>query len=142
MKKNQIKLKLVSKTDYRFLYNLLKERDSRANISHKKMPTYNEHLKFIRSKPYAKWYIAEFGVSKIASVYLTSQNEIGIFIKKTYQNKKFGGIILSQLIQKNPRERYLANVSPKNKISENFFKSNGFKFIQKTYELTQTSDKR
>ena len=83
MKKNQIKLKLISKSDYRFLYNLLKERDSRANISHRKMPTYNEHLKFIRSKPYAKWYIVEFGASKIASVYLTSQNEIGIFIKKT-----------------------------------------------------------
>ena len=142
MKKNQIKLKLISKSDYRFLYNLLKERDSRANISHRKMPTYNEHLKFIRSKPYAKWYIVEFGASKIASVYLTSQNEIGIFIKKTYQNKKLGGVILSQLIQKNPRERYLANVSPKNKTSENFFKSNGFKFVQKTYELTRNSDKR
>ena len=135
MKKNQIKLKLISKSDYRFLYNLLKERDSRANISHKKMPTYNEHLKFIRSKPYAKWYIAEFGASKIASVYLTSQNEIGIFIKKTYQNKKLGGIILSQLIQKNPRERYLANVSPKNKKSIHFFTHNDFKLIQYTYEL-------
>ena len=142
MKKNQIKLKLISKSDYRFLYNLLKERDSRANISHRKMPTYNEHLKFIRSKPYAKWYIVEFGASKIASVYLTSQNEIGIFIKKTYQNKKLGGVILSQLIQKNPRERYLANVSPKNKTSGNFFKSNGFKFVQKTYELTRNSSKR
>jgi len=142
MKKNQIKLKLISKSDYRFLYNLLKERDSRVNISHRKMPTYSEHLKFIRSRPYTKWYIVEFGTSKIASVYLTSQNEIGIFIKKTYQNKKLGGIILSQLIQKNPRERYLANVSPKNKTSENFFKSNGFKFVQKTYELTQNSTKR
>ena len=142
MKKNQIKLKLISKSDYRFLYNLLKERDSRVNISHRKMPTYSEHLKFIRSKPYTKWYIVEFGTSKIASVYLTSQNEIGIFIKKTYQNKKLGGIILSQLIQKNPRERYLANVSPKNKTSENFFKSNGFKFVQKTYELTHNSTKR
>ena len=142
MKKNQIKLKLISKSDYRFLYNLLKERDSRVNISHRKMPTYSEHLKFIRSKPYTKWYIVEFGSSKIASVYLTSQNEIGIFIKKTYQNKKLGSVILSQLIQKNPRERYLANVSPKNKTSENFFKSNGFKFVQKTYELTQNSSKR
>ena len=142
MKKNQIKLKLISKSDYRFLYNLLKERDSRVNISHRKMPTYSEHLKFIRSKPYTKWYIVELGASKIASVYLTSQNEIGIFIKKTYQNKKLGSVILSQLIQKNPRERYLANVSPKNKTSENFFKSNGFKFVQKTYELTQNSSKR
>ena len=136
MTNNQIILKLVSKSDYRFLYDLLKERDSRVNISHKKMPTYNEHLKFIKSKPYTKWYIVKWGTQKIASIYLTSQNEIGIFIKKTHQNKNLGGIIMSQLIQKNPRERYLANVSPKNKISENFFKSYGFKFIQKTYELT------
>ena len=136
MTNNQIILKLVSKSDYRFLYDLLKERDSRVNISHKKMPTYNEHLKFIKSKPYTKWYIVKYGTQKIASIYLTSQNEIGIFIKKTHQNKHLGGIIMSQLIQKNPRERYLANVSPKNKISENFFKSYGFKFIQKTYELT------
>lgn len=136
MTNNQIILKLVSKSDYRFLYDLLKERDSRVNISHKKMPTYNEHLKFIKSKPYTKWYIVKYGTQKIASIYLTSQNEIGIFIKKTHQNKNLGGTILSQLIQKNPRERYLANVSPKNKISEIFFKSHGFKFIQKTYELT------
>ena len=136
MTNNQIILKLVSKSDYRFLYDLLKERDSRVNISHKKMPTYNEHLKFIKSKPYTKWYIVKYGTQKIASIYLTSQNEIGIFIKKTHQNKHLGGIIMSKLIQKNPRERYLANVSPKNKISENFFKSYGFKFIQKTYELT------
>ena len=136
MTNNQIILKLVSKSDYRFLYDLLKERDARVNISHKKMPTYNEHLKFIKSKPYTKWYIVKWGTQKIASIYLTSQNEIGIFIKKTHQNKHLGGIIMSQLIQKNPRERYLANVSPKNKISENFFKSYGFKFIQKTYELT------
>ncbi len=137
MTNNQIVLKLVSKSDYGFLYDLLKERDSRANISHKKMPTYNEHLKFIESKPYTKWYVAKCGVQKIASIYLTSQNEIGIFIKKTHQNKNLGGIIMSQLIEKNPRDRYLANVSPKNKVSEKFFKSHGFKFVQKTYELIQ-----
>ena len=137
MTNNQIILKLVSKSDYRFLYDLLKERDSRVNISHKKMPTYNEHLKFIKSKPYTKWYIVKWGTQKIASIYLTSQNEIGIFIKKTHQNKNLGRIMMYQLIKKNPRERYLANVSPKNKTSENFFKSYGFKFIQKTYELTQ-----
>ena len=101
------------------------------------MPTYNEHLEFIKSKPYTKWYIVKHGAQKIASIYLTSQNEIGIFIKKTHQNKNLGRIMVSQLIKKNPREKYLANVSPKNKISENFFKSYGFKFIQKTYELTQ-----
>ncbi len=135
MKETKIKITLITKNDHRFLYNLLKERDPRANISHKKMPTYDEHLKFIKSKPYDKWYVVKFGELKIGSVYLTSQNEIGIFIKKSFQKKGFGKTIPSELIKKSPRKRYLANVSPKNTNSEKFFKSNGFKFIQKTYEI-------
>ena len=133
---SNIKLNQVTKNDTLFLYDLLKNKDPNANISHKKMPTYNEHLKFIKSRPYRKWYIVKYGGLKIGSVYLTSQNEVGIFIKKSFQNKKYGGIILSQLIQENPRRRYLANVNPKNIRSEKFFKSHGFKFIQKTFELT------
>ena len=50
----------VSKSDFRFLYDLLKERTSSTNISHKKMPTYKEHVKFVNSKPYAKWYVIHF----------------------------------------------------------------------------------
>ena len=43
--------------DTKFLFEFLKDRDSRVNISHKKMPTYASHVKFIESKPYKKWYI-------------------------------------------------------------------------------------
>ena len=132
-----IKLRLVSKSDYRFLYNLLMERDARANISHKKMPTYNEHVKFVSSKPYPKWYIILCDVNRAGSIYLTSQNEIGIFIKKSFQNKQIGDIALRKLIQKNPKKRYLANVNPKNKKSICFFKNHGFKLIQYTFELSK-----
>ena len=133
-----IKLKPVSKSDYRFLYNLLIERDSRQNISHKKMPTYNKHVSFVSAKPYSKWYVVLYGVDKVGSIYLTSQNEIGIFIKKSFQNKKIGNTALCRLIQKNPKKRYLANVNPKNKKSICFFKNNGFKLIQYTFELSKT----
>ena len=111
------------------------ERDSRQNISHKSMPTYNQHVSFVSSKPYSKWYVILYGANKIGSVYLTSQNEIGIFIKKSFQDKQIGSIVLKKLIQKNPNKRYLANVSPKNKNSINFFKKNKFKLIQYTFEL-------
>ena len=132
-----IKLKPDSKSDYRFLYNLLIERDSRQNISHKKMPTYNQHVSFVSSKPYSKWYVILYGVNKAGSIYLTSQNEIGIFIKKSFQNKKIGNTALCELIQKNPKKRYLANVNPKNKKSIQFFKNYGFKLIQYTFELSK-----
>ena len=139
MTKNElpIKLKPVSKSDYRFLYDLLMERNPRANISHKKMPTYNEHVSFVSAKPYSKWYVILYRVNKVGSIYLTSQNEIGIFIKKSFQNKQIGNIALRKLIQKNPKKRYLANVNPKNKKSIRFFKNSGFKLIQYTFELSK-----
>ena len=132
-----MKLKPVSKSDYRFLYDLLMERNPRANISHKKMPTYNEHVSFVSAKPYSKWYVILYRVNKVGSIYLTSQNEIGIFIKKSFQNKQIGNIALRKLIQKNPKKRYLANVNPKNKKSIHFFKNSGFKLIQYTFELSK-----
>ena len=139
MTKNElpIKLKPVSKSDYRFLYDLLMERNPRANISQKKMPTYNEHVSFVSAKPYSKWYVILYRVNKAGSIYLTSQNEIGIFIKKSFQNKQIGNIALRKLIKKNPKKRYLANVNPKNKKSIRFFKNNGFKLIQYTFELSK-----
>ena len=133
-----MKLKPVSKSDYRFLYDLLMERNPRANISHKKMPTYNEHVSFVSAKPYSKWYVIMYRVNKVGSIYLTSQNEIGIFIKKSFQNKQIGNIALRKLIQKNPKKRYLANVNTQNKKSMRFFKNNGFKLIQYTFELSKT----
>jgi hypothetical protein len=134
--------------DAEFLFNLLKERDSRANISHKKMPTYNTHLKFIESKPYKKWYVV-IGITKnssnkkpssnsrikIASVYLSKNDEIGIFVSKEFHGIDIGKFALNEIISRNPRKRYLANVSPKNKKSMRFFKNNNFKLIQYTFEL-------
>ena len=132
-----IKLKLVNKSDIRFLYNQLKERDPMINISHKKMPTYAEHSQFVLSKPYSKWYIIIHKNKKIGNTYLTKTNEIGIFILKSTKINGIGRIVLEEIIKMNPRSRYLANVSPKNDKSSNFFKKNGFKLIQYTYELTK-----
>ena len=125
-------------TDERFLFELLKERDSRTNISHKKMPTYSSHVKFIESKPYKKWYIItryeHKCEEKIGSIYLSKNDEIGIFVSKEFQAKNIGKLALSELMKRNPRQRYLANVSPKNKKSLKFFKDNGFKLVQYTFE--------
>ena len=83
---NSVSLKKVSKDDIRFLYNLLKERDSRVNISHRTMPSYEEHTHFVLSNPYSVWYVIKLKNKKTGSIYLSKQNEIGIFIKKEFQN--------------------------------------------------------
>ena len=135
-KPSSFSLKSVTISDAKFLFNLLKERDPRANISHKKMPTYNEHVKFIKSKPYSKWYIIFKSNQKIGSIYLSKNNEIGIFLKKSYQGMNIGNFALNELMKKNPRSHYLANLNPKNKKSLTFFKKNNFKLIQYTLELS------
>ena len=132
---NSIILRSVKESDCLFLYELLKERDPRANISHKKMPSFAQHVKFVLSKPYAKWYIIVENEKDIGSVYLTKNSEIGIFIKKNIQGRGIGFKVLKLLMKKNPRSRYLANVNPKNKKSIKFFEDNEFSLIQHTYEL-------
>ena len=132
---SDVELKPVTKSDIKFLYTQLKERDSKINISHKKMPSYTQHTKFVLSKPYSKWYIIFYNNKKIGNAYLSKLNEIGIFILKSFKIKGIGNIVLKKLLKMNPRSRYLANVNPKNTKSSDFFKRNGFKLIQHTYEL-------
>jgi len=130
-----LRLKRVTRTDCPFLYDLLGQRESQVNISHKKMPSYDKHVKFVMSKPYSKWYIIQLKNQKVGSIYLSKQNEIGIFLKEDMQGKGVGKKALKLLTKHNPRSRYLANINPKNRKSIEFFKKNDFKLIQYTYEL-------
>ena len=135
-----IVLKEVQKSDCSFLYELLSERKSYENISHKKNPTYVKHVKFVMSKPYAKWYIIYYGKEKIGSIYITKQDEVGIHFKEQLQaNLKPKSAlwlqVLKIMMKKNPRNRYLVNINPSNTGMKNFLKNAGFELIQYTYEV-------
>ena len=129
-----ITLKIVTNADIEFLFDLLKKRDPISNISHKKMPSYSQHIKFIKSKPYSKWYIILKENEKIGSIYLSKNNEIGLSILESKRTKNIQNLALNELIKKNPRKRILANINPKNKNLISFFKKNDFKLIQYTFE--------
>ena len=132
-----IVLKKVQKSDYSFLYELLSERKSYVNISHKKNTTYAKHVKFVMSKPYSKWYIIYHATEKIGSAYLTKQDEIGIHFKEQNMNNKIRSKVLNMIIKKNPRNRYLININPSNTRMKNFLKNAGFELIQHTYEISK-----
>jgi len=134
--KGDMRLKKVSKDDCPFLYDLLLQRGPTVNISHRKMPTYDEHVKFVTSRPYSRWYIIFHSGKECGSIYLSKNDEIGIFLKKGMTKKGIGSKALKILMKKNPRRRYLANINPKNKNSVRFFKKHGFKLLQHTYELS------
>ena len=132
-----IKFKKVENKDLNFLYDLLEHRQENSNISHKKMPTFLQHKKFVKSKPYVYWYIVLKNNEKIGSVYITMINEIGLHLKQNVNNLKLEKKILNVLMLKHPKTRFLININPKNEKRINFLKKNGFNLIQYTFEFTK-----
>lgn len=122
-------------TDCGYLYCLLAQRTPDVNISHRDLPSWDEHCKFWQSAPYAEMCIIQYEGKDCGYVYLTKNNEIGIFVDKQYQNKRIGRTVIRHIIRTHPGEVLLANVSPYNLRSQHMFERLGFTYIQKTYRL-------
>lgn len=129
-----------------FLYSLLAERPAESNISHREMPTIEQHRQFVHRRPYRAWLLIENEEGeRVGSLYLTDRNEVGIFIKQEHQRKGYAeGAILEMLEQFEPLPavpsvrpgKFQAHVSPRNEPSRALFgKKLGGKLIQETYEL-------
>lgn len=116
------------------LYALLMERDASVNISHKEMPRFEDHhVRFVESMPYAAWYFIVTD-EPIGSIYLSRQNEIGVFLFKAHWGNGYGRDAITLLMQKHGKRRYLANINPLNNRSRKIFTELGFTKCQETYE--------
>lgn len=121
-----------------YLYVLLLEREPHQNISHKAMPTVAEHLSFVRSEPYAEWYLMVCGVDTVVgAAYLTRQNEIGVAVLKAHRGRSLGRLAVQMLIDLHKGKRLLANIAPRNDTSRRMFEKLGFTLIQNTFERTE-----
>jgi RimJ/RimL family protein N-acetyltransferase len=116
------------------LYRLLEERSPEVNISHRAMPSWEQHCAFVASKPYDAWYLIEADGGKVGAIYLSKTNEIGIFLFRSHRGAGYGKRAVTMLMERHPRDRYLANINPKNDASIAFFRELGFHHIQNTYE--------
>jgi len=127
----------TTEVDMDFLYNLLINRDPSINISHKKMPSFEKHCEFWKSKPYPQ---AEMILNPDVKVpigywYVTDRLEVGIFLHSLYQGRGLGHQVLKHIKRLNHRRRLVANINPSNCRSINLFQLNGFHHIQNTYAL-------
>jgi len=130
-----VSLKEVAIEDSEFLYDLLKERTDLTNFNNNKMPSLDEHIKFIKSNHYQKWYIIIDNGKKIGSINLDKGNGIGTFILKKYQKKGYGSKSIEEIIKINSKSKYYANINPENQNSINLYKKMGFKHVYDHYEL-------
>lgn len=125
----------VTLKDASFLFDLLYERPTYVNISHKEMPTYDAHCAHIKSKPYSEWYIIRSDeMTSFGTIYLSHQNEVAVFITRKYQRLGIGLQAAHWMINRHPKYRLLANISPNNLIAKRFMEKLGWKHIQMTYE--------
>ena len=69
------------------LFSLLKSR--KYNISHKYMPSFEDHKKFVINNPYRVWYLFKKNNIDIGSFYIKFDNSIGVNLKEyTFENIK------------------------------------------------------
>ena len=72
----EVSFKEVNDQDVKVLLKLLEKRD--YSISHLNLPNKNEHLLFVKSKPYRYWAIVIEDNLPVGTVYIQSNNSIGL----------------------------------------------------------------
>lgn len=122
---------------YTFLYALLSQREAYQNISHKSLPKWEDHVSFVNSKPYKDWFIIYDTQTKdrVGSIYLSKDNEIGIFLSKGHRKKGYGRRALQALMEYYTDTKELkANIAPMNSGSICFFVNLGFNWYETMYD--------
>ena len=75
-----VELVRVRRTDehVRALYGLL---DQRAHgISHRAMPTFEQHREFVLAHPYRAWYLIQVDGKPVGTIYLLRSNNVGVSV--------------------------------------------------------------
>lgn len=118
-------------------FSLLTEREPHENISHKGMPTWEQHCAYVYSRPHTAWYWFTSPAGFPAGcVYLSKQREIGVGVLKEHRGQGLATQAIQELMLLHPG-RFLANINPANEASLALFRKLGFTGpIQVTLERT------
>ena len=117
----------------RILFDILAERRPEESISHKDMPSWEDHVKFIHGMPYRHWYLIYDG-GPVGTIYLTAAREVGVFVIAGHRGKGYARSAVRMLLDLHPG-KLLANVNPANYVSKKLWESMGGKLIQVTFEI-------
>ena len=135
-----IEVNKESESHIKILYRLLKERE--YNISHTTIPKLEEHCEFVSNHPYRRWYLIKNENSYKGSIYITSDNVIGVNIlyPKTHEYVEVIKTIIENHRPLKPiksiRSKYFSiNANPSNLILIEALNILGTEHIQNTYSL-------
>jgi len=131
---------VYSKAQIELLYSLLKKRTH--SISHKRLPTFEEHKNFVEGNPYRCWYIVKDSTETLGSFYIKRDNSIGLNLIKpeVFIVEKILSYIRKNF-EPNPEEPsiipsyYYINVATKNKKLIKILEALGEKKMQVSFKL-------
>lgn len=126
------------------LYELLKQRQYR--ISHKALPSFDEHEAFVSAHPYRAWFIVRKNDTLRGSFYLHKDNSIGLNL--TEQDSKIVGAIFDFITENFKPEpavasfvaaSFFVNLSCENTELQNILSEQGLIPLQISYRLPPQS---
>lgn len=129
----------INKSNLKFLYSLLKAR--KYSVSHKEIPSFEEHSDFVKNHPYYKWFIVENQTYLIGSLYIHKDNSIGLDILNQFEvlipeilsfmEKKYKPLPSIKSVRS---KNFFLNISPQNKRLQDLLLSLDYKISQISFE--------
>ena len=133
-----IKVNKDSQNHISILYEILKKR--KFNISNLEIPSYEQHVNFVKSNKYRKWVIIFRNDKYYGTYYLRRDNYIGINLLTSIENDYF--LIIKYILSlekplkeiKSIRNKFfLINTNPNNKPLLRAIKRFNFLHVENSY---------
>ena len=126
----------------RILFKILKERKLCSNISHSNIPSFEDHIKFVKSMPYRYWFLVLKEKEYLGAFYITKNNEISIklindsdAIFKEILHIIFKNFKPLSAIPSKRNSKFIINLSPNDKFYNKLLNRIGAEKIQETYRF-------
>lgn len=132
---------IPTETQINELYELLLSR--KYTISHRTLPSIEEHTSFVSSHPYRVWYIVTMDNRSIGSFYLANDNTIGINLINCDNVDNVASVIRYvkeaytplPAIRSIRTQAFAVNVPPENTVLQNSLVALGAELLQVTYSV-------
>lgn len=121
------------------LYKLLGERQH--FISHRSLPAYQSHCDFVNNHPYREWFLIRMDARYVGSIYIGTDNSIGLNNLESVDENMFDEIVntvlknfepLSPIPSVRPDSFYF-NIATTNQGLMRKLEKNGYQQVQVTY---------
>ena len=123
------------------LYSQLKRRIHK--ISHNKLPSFDEHVKFVENNPYREWFVIKRKEIDIGNLYVQFDNSIGLYCDEDISSSQLKELLKLLMDNIKPLESILSvrsgnfflNIASTDVEIQRKLTSIGYIEIQRSYAL-------